>query len=250
MKSVGKRSVTTVLDSEDEPMSMDSDSPGEEESDFDNLKIPPPLSKRHTLVDCFQEVLDASPWRDRVALAANPSGSGLFERLQQVMHPEKERELFLNNLEPSGVPLCGISCLHVLIISSYLDAKLIVCHCSLKKIPERLQESVSQWRGERTVIFSPRICSDVDLEVGKLICICPPWYGIANSNLRLELARPLFKLNIERVAHTILVSRKIFCFNMDLLRILALHIIMGIYQIFLALSLPRTEVAKRCCGGK
>ncbi|XP_031407654.1 uncharacterized protein LOC116215953 isoform X2 [Punica granatum] len=181
MQSVGKRSMTTILDSEDEPMSMDSDSPGEEESDFDNLKIPPPQRKRHTLVDCFQEVLDASPWRDRVALAANPSGSGLFERLQQVMRSEKERELeFSNNLEPSGAPLCGTSCLHVLILSSYLDAKLIVCRCSLKKIPERLQEpqspeSVSQWRGERTVIFSPRIFSNVDLEVGKLICICPPW---------------------------------------------------------------------------
>ncbi|PKI70497.1 hypothetical protein CRG98_009002 [Punica granatum] len=34
MQSVGKRSMTTILDSEDEPMSMDSDSPGEEEVSF------------------------------------------------------------------------------------------------------------------------------------------------------------------------------------------------------------------------
>ncbi|OWM87220.1 hypothetical protein CDL15_Pgr010252 [Punica granatum] len=159
MQSVGKRSMTTILDSEDEPMSMDSDSPGEEESDFDNLKIPPPQRKRHTLVDCFQEVLDASPWRDRVALAANPSGSGLFERLQQEIvacrklgttlleitrTTKNKRELKLSWVyyftlyeyafltASSG----GTSCLHVLILSSYLDAKLIVCRCSLKKIPE------------------------------------------------------------------------------------------------------------------
>lgn len=30
---------------------------------------------------------------------------------------------------------------------------------------------------EGTVIFSPRICGDVDLEVGSLICIHPPWYA-------------------------------------------------------------------------
>jgi hypothetical protein len=28
----------------------------------------------------------------------------------------------------------------------------------------------------RTVIFSPRVCSNVDLDLGNLICIYPPWY--------------------------------------------------------------------------
>ncbi|KAJ6941037.1 hypothetical protein NC652_007223 [Populus alba x Populus x berolinensis] len=27
----------------------------------------------------------------------------------------------------------------------------------------------------RTVIFSPRVCSNVDLDLGNLICIYPPW---------------------------------------------------------------------------
>lgn len=28
-----------------------------------------------------------------------------------------------------------------------------------------------------TVIFNQRICANVDLEIGKLICIHPPWYA-------------------------------------------------------------------------
>jgi hypothetical protein len=29
--------------------------------------------------------------------------------------------------------------------------------------------------GQRTIIFSPRVCDNVDLEVGSLIRIHPPW---------------------------------------------------------------------------
>jgi len=29
--------------------------------------------------------------------------------------------------------------------------------------------------GRRTIIFSPRVCDNVDLEVGSLIRIHPPW---------------------------------------------------------------------------
>lgn len=49
----------------------------------------------------------------------------------------------------------------------------------LQRLLERNSpESVSLWRGEKTVIFSSRTCSNVDLEVGKVICIYPPWYGL------------------------------------------------------------------------
>ena len=34
-----------------------------------------------------------------------------------------------------------------------------------------------------TIIFNPRVCSDVDLEVGNLICIHPPWYGTMDSTI-------------------------------------------------------------------
>jgi hypothetical protein len=34
-----------------------------------------------------------------------------------------------------------------------------------------------------TIIFNPRVCSDVDLEVGNSIRIHPPWYGTMDGTL-------------------------------------------------------------------
>ncbi|KAK4774768.1 hypothetical protein SAY86_009703 [Trapa natans] len=181
-----KRSIDVVEDSEDESESLDSDSPGEEERNFQILKVPSPEKKRQIIVDHFQDLLDASPWRDKNALVSsfNSSSFGLFGRLQMVIQNEKHRELgFMNNLHKSETLPSGTSCLHVLILSSYLEAKLKVCRCSFEKIsgkqPEQNSpESIPLWGGEKTVIFNSRTCSNVDLEVGKVICIYSPWKEI------------------------------------------------------------------------
>lgn len=44
----------------------------------------------------------------------------------------------------------------------------------------------------RTIIFNPRISSDVDLEVGNFIRIHPPWYGYRISMLLMVYASTLF----------------------------------------------------------
>ncbi|KAK4756503.1 hypothetical protein SAY87_006630 [Trapa incisa] len=106
-----KRSIEVVEDSEDESESLDSDSPGEEERNFQILKVPSPEKKRQIIVDHFQDLLDASPWRDKNALVSsfNSSSFGLFGRLQMVIQNEKHRELgFMNNLHKSETLPCKI----------------------------------------------------------------------------------------------------------------------------------------------
>ncbi|MCI01621.1 hypothetical protein A2U01_0022648 [Trifolium medium] len=36
--------------------------------------------------------------------------------------------------------------------------------------------------GQRTIIFNPRVCDNVDLEVGSLIRIYPPWKKVQVGN--------------------------------------------------------------------
>lgn len=65
-------------------------------------------------------------------------------------------------------------------MSKYLDAKLTVCYCSFVNTIEAIWQQDSQKilenEGQKgTVIFNQRICGDIDLEIGKLICIHPPW---------------------------------------------------------------------------
>lgn len=41
--------------------------------------------------------------------------------------------------------------------------------------PESRKEMVDEGL-ERTIIFNPRVCNDIDLDIGKWIHIHPPWY--------------------------------------------------------------------------
>lgn len=67
------------------------------------------------------------------------------------------------------------------ILSSSLEAKLTVCFCALhgdEKGSESLsnpQEMKSTGRRKLTIIFSSRICKDVELDVGNVIRIHQPW---------------------------------------------------------------------------
>ncbi|KAK9945625.1 hypothetical protein M0R45_011130 [Rubus argutus] len=43
--------------------------------------------------------------------------------------------------------------------------------------PESCEEMVDEGL-ERTIIFNPRVCNDIDLDIGKWIRIHPPWKEI------------------------------------------------------------------------
>ncbi|XP_031258827.1 uncharacterized protein LOC116116925 isoform X2 [Pistacia vera] len=163
---------------EDLPERMSGSS--DDEANHQNVKTAFPEMKRQTIADRFQEALGATS-NDATALVTvqRTSGVGLFGKLQQVMQSEKLKDMNFLNLQSRASPN-NPSCMDVRILSRYLDAKLIVCRVSsVKDIesikwPEFNKTTVNDGR-ERTIIFNPRVCCDVDLEAGKSIRIHPPW---------------------------------------------------------------------------
>ncbi|XP_022143344.1 uncharacterized protein LOC111013241 isoform X2 [Momordica charantia] len=163
-------------DSEDSHTSVDTGSSGEVNDQ--KLKLAAPCTKEQSITDRFEEALVAACMdaERTLGLVPNPLGIGLFGKLQRVMQSEKEREVnFLNGLHCSTVPN---GCIDVKILSRYLDAKLTVCSCLFIDMESTLHngdEGIATEGEKRTIIFSPRVCRNVELEVGSLIRINPPW---------------------------------------------------------------------------
>ncbi|KAF2308030.1 hypothetical protein GH714_034600 [Hevea brasiliensis] len=156
MKNKGKRAQLMVkknvsplgdriIDDEEKPEQVITGSSIDDEANYQNLDLANPEMKRQSMADRFQEALAATSFSNddgaHVA-AAKLSGIGLFRKLQQVMQSEKERANFLKRYRWELAPVGS------------------------QKLVDREREG--------TIIFSPRICGDVDLEVGNLICIHPP----------------------------------------------------------------------------
>ncbi|KAK8972589.1 hypothetical protein V6N11_082519 [Hibiscus sabdariffa] len=180
-----KRSIYSLgdrtIESEDlyEPFSCGSSS-NDELADCQNLELPE--TKKHTISDKFQEAVGSTSLS-----AAGTSiprlgvfSTGLFGKLQQVMQQEKEVDMgFLTKLQIGATFKNEPSSITVKIVSRYLDAKLTVCYCSFVQIIEGFSQPESPKILENegrpvTIIFNQRICANVDLEIGNLICIHPP----------------------------------------------------------------------------
>ncbi|KHG27088.1 Kinetochore Spc25 [Gossypium arboreum] len=182
-----KRSICSLgdrtIESEDlnEPFSGGSSS--NDEADYQNLKLAIPEIKKPTISDKFQEALGATSLTAEGTFIPRPGAfsTGLFGKLQQIMQQEKETDThFLMKLQNGASFKNEPSCIAVNIVSRYLDAKLTVCYCSFVKTIEGILQSESpkilENEGQKvTVIFNQRICANVDLEIGKLICIHAPW---------------------------------------------------------------------------
>ncbi|KAK7259384.1 hypothetical protein RIF29_24991 [Crotalaria pallida] len=147
-----------------------------------------------TMADRFQEALGSSVIDERTNITKlNSFRAGIFGKLQQVMQKEKETDMYFCKQLQTGASVLG--CVDVKIISRYLDGKLTVCLCSFgKNIENSLLQDNTKGMGfgdkegsQITVIFSPRVCDNVDLEVGNLIRIHPPWkeVQVGNDNIIL-----------------------------------------------------------------
>ncbi|CAN0920020.1 hypothetical protein LINGRAHAP2_LOCUS31791 [Linum grandiflorum] len=135
--------------------------------------------KKESMVDLFQEALATSILSNEGSLFSGPnlSCNGLFGKLQLVMQSEKEMEAdFMKKLQMGARPNDTSDSIVVKILSKYLEAKLTICVCSFAKVIEAgsLIPCVDE-KMKNTVVFNPRVCSDVELEVGNWICIYPPW---------------------------------------------------------------------------
>ncbi|KAL2945475.1 DNA repair-scaffolding protein [Bienertia sinuspersici] len=130
--------------------------------------------KRKTMADKFQEAFGSASADDRRPLFTRPKQS----RLQFIMQQQKEKDAeFLKKVQNEVWPKDEARCIDVKILSRSFDAKLSVCRCSLLDNEEsslhnpQLENFGKIW----TVIFNSKVCGDVDLEVGNLIRIYPPW---------------------------------------------------------------------------
>ncbi|CAI9094837.1 OLC1v1030642C2 [Oldenlandia corymbosa var. corymbosa] len=142
-----------------------------------------PIQQQKTMSDLFHEALGALSPNDVLPEVEKHSlGVGLLDKLQHVMLREKADDVgFLESSATDNFSKDEKHCLDVRILSRSLEAKHNVCCCAIIPSEEstKLMNPLDMRRlnGERTftVIFSSRICGDVDLDVGSEICIQPPW---------------------------------------------------------------------------
>uniref|UniRef100_A0ACD5ZI34 Uncharacterized protein n=1 Tax=Avena sativa TaxID=4498 RepID=A0ACD5ZI34_AVESA len=138
--------------------------------------------KGKTMTDLFQEAFSATDM-DVAALPMRSTGTGYYGRMQQIMQMEKDRHVqFSRQCNKAQDYLGNSKGVTVQILSRSLEGKLTVCRCLLKersKFPITSKVStecdMADNSSKRTIIFSPKICDNVDLLEGNVIHIYPPW---------------------------------------------------------------------------
>ncbi|XP_060181032.1 uncharacterized protein LOC132610692 isoform X7 [Lycium barbarum] len=136
---------------------------------------------QRSMADQFHLALGAVPTNERLSIA-RPKQFGLSGRLQHVMQCEKDRDTyFLEKLQTHDASSGAESFIDVRILSSSFEAKLSVCFCALHG-DEEGSECLSNPQKRKgtggrklTIIFSSRVCKDVELEIGNVIRIHQPW---------------------------------------------------------------------------
>ncbi|XP_062222226.1 uncharacterized protein LOC133921396 isoform X2 [Phragmites australis] len=155
--------------------------------------------KRQTMTDLFQEVFNPINMEGTM-LPMRSTGVGYYGRMQQIMQMEKDRHAeFLKQYNRGDSK--GIT---VQIMSRSLEGKLTVCRCLFQEMSNHFAAPMFSWHlcfmqftstdhtmyesgTKRTIIFSPKICDNVDLLVGNIIHIFPPWkeVGVQDENVIL-----------------------------------------------------------------
>ncbi|KAK8957707.1 hypothetical protein KSP39_PZI001320 [Platanthera zijinensis] len=184
-----------VLEDKDTPEFIGEISSEDEHIDQDHQIAQ--IIKGQTMADMFQEAFNTSTV-DAVEIPRSTKlGFGYHGRLQKVMQLEKDGCMaHFKHLQTGQATSNESNCIDVRILSRTLEAKLTVCHCLVGEYKKSLgYEKISQSNCEntllegfedgktmkRTIIFSPLFCSHVDLEVGNIVCIHPPWKEVQVS---------------------------------------------------------------------
>ncbi|XP_019240282.1 PREDICTED: uncharacterized protein LOC109220270 isoform X4 [Nicotiana attenuata] len=171
------------MSNDDQPEALDSDS----STDEDEIpQILQPAIPQRTMADQFHLALGAVSTNERLSIA-RPRQFGLSGKLQQLMQCEKDRDTYFLEKSQTHDASSAKSFIDVRILSCSLEAKLTVCFCALLGDEEVLGLTIGteclsnpqkrKGTGGRklTIIFSSRICKDVELEIGNFIRIHQPW---------------------------------------------------------------------------
>ncbi|RCV08032.1 hypothetical protein SETIT_1G293500v2 [Setaria italica] len=174
------------IDSED-PLEHITDGTSSEEEDVteNHLALVNKDVKHQTMADLFQEVFDPSNL-EVAMLPMRSTGAGYHGRMQQIMQMEKDRHAeFLRQFNIEKGYLGDSKGITVQIMSRSLEGKLTVCHCLFQEKNNSTitreastDHAMCESRTMGTIIFSPKICDNVDLLVGNIIRIFPPWKEI------------------------------------------------------------------------
>ncbi|KAG6481983.1 hypothetical protein ZIOFF_058607 [Zingiber officinale] len=177
------------LDNEDPLEFMGCGTSSEDEEWIHNhSSFPRESIKQHTMGDLFQETFNVSAEGSSSLPKHRSTGSSYYGRVQQVIQIEKERHLELSKQPQTVLSVHNELSIMVQIITRFLEAKLTVCHCLFLETFEGEAENGHKGQCEndskkfaerlgnlRTIIFSSKFCSNVELEVGSYIRIHPPW---------------------------------------------------------------------------
>ncbi|KAI0524031.1 hypothetical protein KFK09_003395 [Dendrobium nobile] len=167
-----------VLDNKDASESMGDISSDDEhiDQDYQAFQI-----KGQTMADLFQEAFNTSVEEGTGIPRSNKFG--LHGRLQHVMQLGNNRYMeYLKELQTGRTPSNESNHIIVRILSRTFEAKLTVCQCFFGENSKNFQcekgfhEGFENGgSGTKTIIFSPTFCSNVELEVGSIVCIHQPW---------------------------------------------------------------------------
>ncbi|XP_010556750.1 PREDICTED: uncharacterized protein LOC104825977 isoform X2 [Tarenaya hassleriana] len=194
LKYAHKGSSSTLQDraTDDElPGPMDSESSSDYEPRYQSSVPDTRNQKKKFLGDQFNEALKAASLSNGGQLFTSPylSGCGLYGKLQQVIKREREEEMeILKTLQVGVGQRDAWRYVDVRILSRGLEARLVVCKCSaVNDVEDSPLLKNSRVGKETTIIFSTKVCSDVDIEVGSVIRIYSPWKEVELKNKNKEV---------------------------------------------------------------
>ncbi|CAM6128398.1 unnamed protein product [Calypogeia fissa] len=155
-----------------------------------------PVNPTSSIWERFEEALDLdSPDDTNPAstdrLNSNEALSGFSKLLQNTLKELKNEQIQFQKLLTSSQSLRGVSrCLEVLILRKYLEGQLITCHCEVLQSPPEWNDpnhaAVTPVDSTDNltiveVLFSSKMSGDLELEVGRVVRIHPPWQEILGA---------------------------------------------------------------------
>ncbi|CDY15445.1 BnaA08g27290D [Brassica napus] len=195
LKFAHKGSSTNIQDSDstdDElPGPMDSGSSTDDEPIYQSSVPNITNQKKQFVGDLFNEAVKASSLNKEGHSFDSPKlsgGSSLYGKLQQIMKQEKEMEIEITKKLQGGMGQADASSfIDMKIVSRHLEGKLVVCKCSVIDLPGdsllfKNTQALAARDTETTVIFNPKVCVDVDIEIGSFVRVHAPWKEMEVKN--------------------------------------------------------------------
>ncbi|CAH2039073.1 unnamed protein product [Thlaspi arvense] len=180
-------------DTDDElPGPMDCESSSHDDEPSYQSPVPNDSNQKKQFVgDRFDEAIKASSLSKEGLLFGSPKlsgGSGLYGKLQQIMKQEKETEIEITKKLQGGVGQADASSyVDVNIMTRHLEGKLVVCKCSVIDLSGdslllKSTQALAAKETETTIIFNPKVCADVDIEIGSFVRLYAPWNEMEMKN--------------------------------------------------------------------